>query len=49
MADPTKLNGKQIKPGSIIFAELFSSLGLGSLDDGKALVYTHTPTPVVDF
>lgn len=49
MAEPTKLNGKQIKPGSIILSQLFSSLGLGSLDDGKALVYTHTPTPVVDF
>jgi len=49
MSTPTKLNGKQIKDGTINLIALFSTLGLGALDDGKALVYTHTPTPTVNF
>lgn len=49
MSTPTKLDGKQIKDGSINLIALYSSLGLGALDDGKALVYTHTPTPTVNF
>ena len=45
----TKLNGKQIKDGTIDLLALFSIVGLGAGDHGKSLVYSHTPTPVVNF
>lgn len=47
--DTTKLNGKQIKDGTINLIGLYSSLGLGLGDDGKALVYTHLPTPTINY
>lgn len=45
----TKLNGKQIKEGTIDLYALYSMLGLGAGDTGKAFIYTHTPVPDLSF